>query len=523
MTTIPTETDEVRRIKENIQKDDLNNQIKAKGLYEDLDKEDYDNAIKVAREKLKEMNAFDETANLEKDLITIPGQKFCTVSWVGPTFKAKTELYGFRIMGAFDTFEKAQKHAQKVNKMDPAYDIGVMEMNLWCLGYPDNSDILLDELGNMDIKQMEKNRDRVLNEFIIRHKTELEETKQLFEARRISIRKSKITKEGNIEDAIIKEIPQGKPTEEMKKMHSKEISKWITPTKETEETEETKETEEIEETENLDYECKIKIPNQEYAVISYISSKGKNKRIPICIKGIFSNLQEAESHITKLIQMDDTYDMLPAPLYKWLLCDPDITQIRQIYKDKKLNDLLETDQNQREESLGFHQVKITGGNLDEPLDPNYKGKGTLFITEENEQIEDDDDITSAVSILKSKENDVISTYSFNASLISNKDIETPMFSQVDEDLKKLNEKIKQMMIDEGISEDEAKARNRIEMEDIKFKEPNPEDTTPIPKIKNKHVRIEDMISFIEDLKEKGHSNEEIRKIVSEHNSKKDES
>jgi hypothetical protein len=482
------------------------------GLFDDLSQEDYTRAMDLAKERLEQMDAFDIVKNLERDMITVPKQKYCVVSWIGPTFKAKTELYGFRMMGAFPTLEQAQKYAQKINKVDPVYDIGVMEMNLWCLGYPDPSDIITGRDGSIDLVASQAKLDHTLNQFVIKHKTDIEEARQLFEVRKLAVRKSKITKEGNIEDAPLTEVPQGRPTEEMEKIHATEAAKWIEPIKQTLVSNDLEVISEV--NKDLDYDCRYKVPNQEFAVVSYLGHTGKNKRIPICIKGVFSNITEAETHIKKLMQMDDTYDMLPTPLYKWVPCDPDISQIRQIFKDKKLNELLETEQNQKEEALQLHHAKITHGDLDEPLNPDYKGKGSLFIGEEHEA-----EVANATTLLQDTENDMIATYSFNP-VLSDKDVTGPMFGKADEELRKFEEKIRDLALAEGISEEEARIRCRIEMKPIEIKtSEDPEDTVPIPKIKQNRVKFEEVIErnmgSIEEMKAQGLSNEEIRKVLSE--------
>ena len=330
-----------------------NDTVQPVGLYEDLSQEDYDHAIKEAHKILTDRDAFNEEKNLEKDLLTLPEQNYCVVNWVGPTFRAKTDVCGFRIMGAFKTLEKAQKYAQRLHSLDPTYDVGVMEMYLWCLGYPDQSDVIIGPDGEMDTKAMEVQRDHILNEFIIKHKTKLEETKQLFEVRKRAIRKSKITKEGSEEDAPIKEVPKGVPTEEMKEIHTKEMEKWLGDVKK----------KEIEDDDYepgkkmLEFETTYKLPNQEYAVVSFVGYTGNNQRIPICIKGVYGSEQEAKERIKQLIHVDDTYDIVPMPLYKWVPCDPDLTSIRQEYKDRNLNNLIDAAEKQEQETLSFHQVR----------------------------------------------------------------------------------------------------------------------------------------------------------------------
>ena len=196
------------------------------GLNDDLDPEVRKEALSRAKQRLEATDAFNEMINLSRDTFTVPNQRYAVVCWVGPTFRAKTEIYGFRIMGAFDTLVQARKYALKAHKNDPTYDIGVMEMNLWCLGYPDQSDAVFDSEGKIDEKVMQENLDHRLNEFIIQHKTEIEESKELFEARRLILRKSKITQERDIGEAPMTELPEGRITEEMKQMHSLETLKW---------------------------------------------------------------------------------------------------------------------------------------------------------------------------------------------------------------------------------------------------------------------------------------------------------
>jgi hypothetical protein len=331
-----------------------NDHVQPIGLYGELSPEDYAAAMEEVRKQLIANDVFNQEKNLEKDLLTVPDQNFCVVSWVGPTFKAKTDTTGFRIMGAFKTLEKAQKYAQRLHHADPIYDIGVMEMYLWCLGYPDQSDIIMGPDGQMDMKAMEEARDRRLNEFIVKHKTKLEEDKQLFEIRKRAIRKSKITKEADEKHAIIKEVPTGVPTEEMQTMHTKEMEKWLGPN--APKKEDNDDDYELN-SRMLDFETSFKIPNQEWAVVSFVGYSGTNQRIPICIKGVYASEEEARNRITQLIHIDDTYDIVPMPLYKWVPCDPDLSAIKTKFKDRQLNDFIEEGEKQKEETLSFHQVR----------------------------------------------------------------------------------------------------------------------------------------------------------------------
>jgi hypothetical protein len=532
-TQIVSAITEGKRIKEDIQNDN----VKPIGLYEDLSQEDYDFAIAEARKNLLERDDFNEIKNLEKDTLVVPDQNYCVVSWVGPTFKAKTDIGGFRIMGAFKTLEKAQKYAQRLNHVDPTYDIGVMEMNLWCLGYPDNSDIILGDNGEMDTVAMEAQRDHQLNEFIIKHKTQLEEAKQLFEVRKRAVRKSKITKEGNEEDAPLDSIPKGVPTQEMVDIHDKESEKWLGDNlikhKEVED-------DDYElDSKVLNFESTHKIPNQEYAIVSFIGYTGKNKRIPICIKGVYANEKEAEERIKKLMYIDDTYDIVPVPLYKWVPCDPDLSTVHQEFKNNRLNSLIEEDEKQKEETLSFHQVRKKYAKPDDKnlIENEYTlDKAKLTFIEPTKEVEeinardalltiekiDSEDIRMKgrmyyengeveISEVEISEDEIAKTFSFNR-----ENDTKPIFKDADDQLRELDNKIKNLIITEGITEIEARDRFRIKFDERKYQ--IDQDDVTISKQKQKLnstvTDFEGMSEKIDRLKKEGHSSAEIRKIMS---------
>ncbi len=376
----------------------------------------------------------------------------------------------------------------------------------------------------------------------------METNRQLFEVRKRAIRKSTITKEGSLEEAPISDVPQGAPTDEMKNVHFKEVKKWagdigdmkIGPGEEDDD-------DYTPGKKLLDFECAYKIPNQEYAVLSVVGSTGNNQRIPIKIRGIFPGEKEARDHITKLMQMDDTYDTLPMPLYKWVPCDPDISSLRHVYKDKKLNHLLETDENQNEESLGFHQAKRTHGTLEEPLNPtdNFEGKGTMFKSRFLEEEEEEgnpfqadissqptsyrvkydfkpgdridgkisEDEQTASNALADLEVSDVGTFSFNPGLVSQKPIQ--MFEKVDNEMKKLEEQISNMVLTEGITEEEARDRLRLKFDVRESRVHEVEDLPKVVKEPVKKVDFESMAKLIDELKEKGLDDKEIRKIISE--------
>ncbi len=330
------------------------------GLYDELSEQDYKFAVEEAKRNLEARDDYNLVKNLEKDTMRVNGQNYCVVSWIGPTFKSKTEKYGIRIMGAFNTIKGAQKYAKKIHTKDNRYDTGIMEMNSWCLGYPDESDNIYNELGELDLVKMEIERDIKLNEFIVAHKTQIEESKQIFEMRKKNLETSKITK-GIDGIAPIDEVVKGAPTQEMKDIHEKEVKKWTNEeNKEIVNANDYDNDEDEDEESNgnfadLDHETNIKIQLQEYAIISYINWSGKNKKIPICIKGIYESENATNERIKELMYIDNTYDLLIVPLYKWIPCDPDLKGIKNEFKDPRLNNLIQKNDAQELETIAFHK------------------------------------------------------------------------------------------------------------------------------------------------------------------------
>ena len=76
--------------------------------------------------------------HLEPDAITIPGQRFALVSFVGPTLNQKNDLLGMKIRGVFDTLEDAEAHVKRIRRSgDTIMDIHFLEMYQWGLIPPD--------------------------------------------------------------------------------------------------------------------------------------------------------------------------------------------------------------------------------------------------------------------------------------------------------------------------------------------------------------------------------------------------
>lgn len=80
-------------------------------------------------------------ASLEQDYLTVPGQLFACVSFVGPELPQKNEQLGMKIRGCFSTREEAASHAKRLQKEDALVDIYVVDMYKWLLIPPQRDQI----------------------------------------------------------------------------------------------------------------------------------------------------------------------------------------------------------------------------------------------------------------------------------------------------------------------------------------------------------------------------------------------
>jgi hypothetical protein len=75
--------------------------------------------------------------SLEQDYLTVPGQYFACVSFVGPEQPQKNEKLGMKIRGCFSTRDEAASHAKRLQKEDALVDIYVVDMYKWLMIPPD--------------------------------------------------------------------------------------------------------------------------------------------------------------------------------------------------------------------------------------------------------------------------------------------------------------------------------------------------------------------------------------------------
>jgi len=80
-------------------------------------------------------------ATLEQDYLTVPGQLFACISFVGPDLPQKNEKMGMKIRGCFASRDEAAAHAKRLQKEDAVVDIYVVDMYKWLLIPPDRDQI----------------------------------------------------------------------------------------------------------------------------------------------------------------------------------------------------------------------------------------------------------------------------------------------------------------------------------------------------------------------------------------------
>ena len=80
---------------------------------------------------------------LDEDPVTVSGQTFALLSFVCPDAAAstgkgqKSSQYGLKIRGCFGTKEEATAHVKRLQRLDPTFDIYLVDMYKWLAIPPD--------------------------------------------------------------------------------------------------------------------------------------------------------------------------------------------------------------------------------------------------------------------------------------------------------------------------------------------------------------------------------------------------
>tara|TARA_Y100000816_G_C25730085_1_gene384541 strand:- start:42 stop:479 length:438 start_codon:yes stop_codon:yes gene_type:complete len=97
--------------------------------------------------------------------------------------------------------------------------------------------------------------------------------------------------------------------------------------------------------EYVDYldEDTITVSGQKYALISVVSpnSMQKNDLCGLKIRGVFSNIEEAQTHAKRLQKVDQLCNIYVVEMYKWLPIPPDDENIdNHEFVESKLNSIV---------------------------------------------------------------------------------------------------------------------------------------------------------------------------------------
>ena len=88
----------------------------------------------------------------------------------------------------------------------------------------------------------------------------------------------------------------------------------------------------------------VQIPSQQYALISVVSptSNQKHNACALKIRGVFSTKEDAQHHVKRLQQADNTFDIYLVDMYKWLPIPPNNDAIEdKEYQETMLNEIIQ--------------------------------------------------------------------------------------------------------------------------------------------------------------------------------------
>ena len=110
---------------------------------------------------------------LEPTSLTIPGQNYALISVVSPDSNQKNDTCAVKIYGIFASKEEADAHARKLTKLEPTFDIFLVEPYKWLPIPPDKDSI-----------ESQEYQDEKLNTIIKAHMDKVNNSTLEFEERK---------------------------------------------------------------------------------------------------------------------------------------------------------------------------------------------------------------------------------------------------------------------------------------------------------------------------------------------------
>ena len=122
------------------------------------------------------MSKNDPVDYLQADTLQIPGQRYALISIVSPSSNQKNDTCGVKIRGVFETVDEANIQAKKLAKIDPLFNVFLVELYKW-LPVPPNKDMI----------ENQEYQDEVLNGIVKTHADEQLKAKEFFEQRKLEL------------------------------------------------------------------------------------------------------------------------------------------------------------------------------------------------------------------------------------------------------------------------------------------------------------------------------------------------
>lgn len=134
---------------------------------------------------------------------------------------------------------------------------------------------------------------------------------------------------------------------------------------------------------DVDYldEDTVKVPGQNYALVSFVSKSTKNQKtdhdkIGLKIRGVFATKEEAEAHIKKLMKSDNLFDVYLVEMWKWLAVPPNNDDIEDVrYQEEYLQEMVKEYKNSQELAKQHFQERkklVMEQGLDAALTPEER-------------------------------------------------------------------------------------------------------------------------------------------------------
>lgn len=155
---------------------------------------------------------------LREDYVTVPGQRFALISFIGPTAQQKADKWGMKIRGVFNTKDEANEHVKELMKSDPSFDVYMVDMYKWLLIPPDREQIkdvhYQEEYLEKMVQGYMENQKQAREYFELRKEAVMKEglDKHLLPEERLPPPPGLVTSASEVMEALTQEDPTAQPS-----------------------------------------------------------------------------------------------------------------------------------------------------------------------------------------------------------------------------------------------------------------------------------------------------------------------